>query len=239
MVSLQLYDQLLQFPLFLGMSRDDLSHIAGHTKFDFQKESARSVLYRADAACTHLCLLLSGSVSVETQSDDGSYTLVEQLTAPVILEPEAIFGYQQRYTHTFCAVTPVALLRIDRSEVVRLTEQFLIFRINLLNLLATRAQKLQHQPWRRSPQTLEQRIIRFVASRCVHPAGPKTLRILMTQLAVEVGDSRLDVSRALNRMQSQGLMTLYRGRIEIPQMERLLMEYEQQYARNNTVRVGG
>ena len=61
----------------------------------------------------------------------------------------------------------------------------------------------------------------------------------MTQLAVEVGDSRLDVSRALNHMQSQGLMALYRGRIEIPQMERLLMEYEQQYARNNTVRADG
>jgi hypothetical protein len=31
---LQLYDQLLQFPLFQGMSRDDLSQVAGHTKFD-------------------------------------------------------------------------------------------------------------------------------------------------------------------------------------------------------------
>ena len=45
----------------------------------------------------------------------------------------------------------------------------------------------------------------------------------MTQLAAEVGDSRLDVSRALNRLQRDGLLTLHRGRIEIPQMERLLM----------------
>ena len=45
----------------------------------------------------------------------------------------------------------------------------------------------------------------------------------MTQLAAEVGDSRLDVSRALNRLQDAGLLTLHRGRVEIPQMERLLM----------------
>ena len=65
MASLQLFDQLLQFPLFLGMSRDDLGRIAGHTKLDFQKESARTVIYSEGAACTHLCFLLSGTVSVD------------------------------------------------------------------------------------------------------------------------------------------------------------------------------
>jgi hypothetical protein len=118
----------------------------------------------------------------------------------------------------------VALLRLERSEVVRLSEEFLIFRINLLNLLSTHTQKLLHQPWRRYPETLEDRIVRFMAQRCIHPAGPKTLHILMTQLAAEVGDSRLDVSRALNRLQDAGLLTLHRGRIEVPQMERLIIK---------------
>ena len=44
----------------------------------------------------------------------------------------------------------------------------------------------------------------------------------MTQLAAEVGDSRLDVSRVLNQLQRDGLLHLYRGRIEVPQMERLI-----------------
>ena len=100
MATFQLFDQLLQFPLFLGMSRDDLSQIAGHTKLDFLKEPAHSVLYRSDTTCTHLCFLLSGTVTAETRSDDGSYSLTEQMSAPVILQPEALFGYQQRYTHT-------------------------------------------------------------------------------------------------------------------------------------------
>lgn len=219
---LQLFDQLLQFPLFLGMSRDDLNQIAAHTKFDFVKEETGSKLISVDDSCTGFCFLLTGQVSVETRSDDGSYLLTERLSAPVILQPEALFGYNQRYTHTFKALSPVALLRIDRSEVVRLTETFLIFRINLLNLLSTQVQKLLHQPWRRCPQTLDERIVRFIAQRCIHPAGPKTLYILMNQLAAEVGDSRLEVSRALNRLNSEGLVQLHRGRIEIPQMELLL-----------------
>jgi hypothetical protein len=45
----------------------------------------------------------------------------------------------------------------------------------------------------------------------------------MTQLAMEVGDSRLDVSNVLNAMQKDELIILHRGRIEIPSLERLLM----------------
>jgi hypothetical protein len=45
----------------------------------------------------------------------------------------------------------------------------------------------------------------------------------MKRLAEEVNDSRLDVSGVLNEMQQEGLIVLYRGRIEIPMLERLLM----------------
>ena len=65
--------------------------------------------------------------------------------------------------------------------------------------------------------------MRFFLDHCVYPAGPKQFRILMTQLAQEVGDSRLDVSNVLNAMQADGLLQLHRGRIEIPSLERLLM----------------
>jgi hypothetical protein len=53
------------------------------------------------------------------------------------------------------------------------------------------------------------------------PTGQKSFHILMTRLADEVGDSRLDVSRALNQMQYDGLVVLHRGRIEVPQIELL------------------
>lgn len=223
MPTLQLYDQLLQFPLFLGMSRDNLARVVGHTKFGFMKCRAGEVIVKADTPCGQLHFLLSGTLKVEISSDDHAYTVVEQLSAPFILQPEAIFGYHQRFTHTFTAMTESSLIILDKDEVLRLSEEFLVFRLNLLNIFATQAQKLLRQPWRRFPETLTERIIRFLAQHCIYPAGPKTFYILMTRLAEEVGDSRLDVSRALNKMQLDGLVKLHRGRIEVPQMERLLM----------------
>lgn len=220
---MQLYDQLLLFPLFQGMSRDDLAQVAGQTKFGFVKCSAGETVVSEDAPSTQLYFLLSGQLRVETRSDDHAYSVVEQLQAPSMLQPETIFGYNQRYTHTFAATADSSFITISKDEVLRLSDQFLVFRLNLLNLYATQSQKLLAQPWHRFPASLTERIVRFLSRRCLYPAGPKTFYILMTRLAAEVGDSRLDVSRALNQLQRDGLVILRRGRIEVPHMERLLM----------------
>ena len=223
MATLQLFDQLLQFPLFQGMSRDDLSQVAGHTKFDFVKLQAGRLLVKEYDACYHLFFLLNGALQVESRAHDHSYTVSEVASAPFMVQPEAIFGYNQRYTRSFTAQTDVNLVSIDKDEVVRLAEEFLVFRLNLLNVFATQTQKLERISWQRCPLTLRDRIIHFFTARVLRPAGSKTFYILMTTLANELNDSRLDISRALNQMQRDGLLTLHRGRIEIHQMERLLM----------------
>ncbi len=223
MATLQIFDKLLQFSLFQGMSRDDLELVAGHTRFGFVKVPQGKTVVKEGMACTHLFFLINGTVRVESCSDDHSYAVVEQMQAPYILQPEAIFGYQQRYTQTIVAQTDTNFITIEKEEVVRLSEDFLVFRLNLLNIFATQTQKLSRQPWRRYPQTLRERLVRFFVQHCVYPAGPKTFHILMNQLAGELNDSRLNVSKVLNQMQAKNLISLHRGRIEIPLLERLLM----------------
>ena len=175
------------------------------------------------AFSTHLYFLINGTLKIETYSDDSRYSVTEQMSSPYILQQESVFGYYQRYTHNFYALTDANFLTLDKEEVVRLSEDFLVFRLNLMNHLATQSQKLIQMQWRRSPQSLRERIVRFFFQHTLYPAGPKTFHILMERLAEEVNDSRLNVSRALNRMQEAGVLELHRGRIEIPQLERLLM----------------
>jgi CRP-like cAMP-binding protein len=223
MASLQIYEKLLQFPLFQGMSRDDLELVAGHTRFGFVKfQQGRAVAEEGDG-CTQLFFLISGVLRIESVAADKGYRVVEEMSAPYILQPEAIFGYSQRFTHTFIAQTDAHFITIDKEEVLRLSEDFLVFRLNLLNLYATQTQKLSRLSWRHLPQSLEDRVVRFFAQHCVYPAGPKTFYILMNRLADELNDSRLNVSRVLNALQDGKKLVLHRGRVEIPLLERLLM----------------
>ena len=157
----------------------------------------------------------------EWQTTEEATHTERSFEAPFILQPEALFGYYQTYTHAFRALTDCSFVTIEKSEVLRLCEEFLIFRLNLLNFYTTLGQKQLRRYWRNSPTPLTQRISRFLVERCMTPTGQKSFHILMTRLADEVGDSRLDVSRALNQMQYDGLVVLHRGRIEVPQIELL------------------
>lgn len=223
MAALQIYEKLLLFPLFQGMSRDDLDQVAGHTRFGFSKIDAGSTVVAEGDDCRQLFFMINGNLRVETMADDHGYMVVEQLEAPIILQPEVVFGYTQRYTHTYIAQTDANFIIVGKDEVLRLSEDFLVFRLNLLNMFATQTQKISRLLWQHVPESLEDRIVRFFAQHCLYPAGPKVFHILMNHLASELNDSRLDVSRALNALQRDGKIVLRRGRVEIPLMERLLM----------------
>ena len=219
---LQIYDQLLQFPLFQGMSRDDLEIVAGHTRFGFSKLPAGRLVVKRGEACQQLLFLINGAVCTLAYADDFSYSVEEIVSAPHIIQLEAIFGYHQHYTREFMTSTDTNFLTIDKEEVFRLTEDFLVFRLNMLNLIATMAQKQLHQLWRKHPLNLRERIIRFFIQHCAYPAGHKVFNILMERLANEMNDSRLSVSRVLNQLQREGLVELHRGKIVIPKLERLM-----------------
>ena len=220
---MEIYDQLLRFSLFQGMSHADLMEVVTHTKLGFMKLQQGKHLVKEGDSCTHLTFLTHGSLQCETLSDDGGCRVVETVKAPYIVQPDRLFGLSQRYSSTFRADSPCNFITIDKQEVLFLLETQLVFRLNMLNLTAADAQRLRHNAWRQAPKSLSERITRFFFARCIYPAGPKTFYILMKHLAEELNDSRLDISHALNAMQADGLLTLHRGRIEIPMLERLLM----------------
>lgn len=218
------YTSLLALPLFQGLGRRDLEEVVAHTKFEFSKSLPNECIVAESEICNQLRFIINGEVTVKTEADDHGYRIIEEITAPEIIQPERIFGLRQRYSHSVYAKTPCAIMSIDKNDVMNLSDKYTIFRINLMNYISTKAQKGEQELWRQPPTTLSMRITRFLEQRCIRPAGKKTIYIKMTRLADELNDSRLDISRALNEMEGQGLLELHRGRIEVPALEELILK---------------
>lgn len=222
MATLQLNEKLMRFALFKGMGHEELARLVTGTKLDFVKLPERSEALRAGDRTDSLLLLLDGRLQVTTSSADTQYSITEYVEPPSIIEPERLFGLHQASKRTFTASTPASLIAISKVEVARLCTEFMAFRLNMLNLIATKAQQFSDAIWSTTPASLSQCIARFVASRCISRHGTKVVTILMERLAAEVNDSRLDVSRALRAMQDEGIVQLARGKITIPDLDRLM-----------------
>lgn len=217
-----IYERLLELPLFQGMSMTDLTTAVGQTPFGFHKYDAGATIVDEGDECSQLLFLLNGEMEVSALADDHGYELIEQMHAPDIVQPECFFGLTQRHTRTFRAQTPCSFLALGKHEVNQLADIY-IFRLNLLNILSTQSQKQQRRIWHPAANNLQKRIVNFIEAHCLRPAGTKILKIKMTRLADELNDSRLEISRALNHMQANGLLELRRGIISIPAMEKLIM----------------
>ena len=218
---LQIYNKLLELPLFIGISNAELADIVGNTKFGFHKLSEGKILVKEDEKCEQLYFLVSGSLRVLSRADNHRYSIEEQLKAPAVIQPEHFFGLIQHHTKTFSAATACSLLSLDKTEVLRLMDESFIFRLNFLNTVSMQAQKGSHYPWRQQPTDIRDQFISFLRLRCMTQAGPKVLRIKMEELGHELHQSRLNVSHMLNAMEAESQLTISRGIITIPLLENL------------------
>ncbi len=218
---LEVYDKLLMVPLFTGMSVRELESIVGATRLLFRKVERGDLVAADGDPCGRLVILVEGRLCMMTQADDHALTVEEELSGGHVLQPECAFGLRQRFTRTYRALTACSLISIDKKETLRLTSDSLIFRLNLMNLISTTLQKENRKAWRRPPRSLEERVVRFLADRCFFPTGRKVFRVTMARLAQEFDEDRRTISQALNALQDRAVLTLHRGRIEVPALENL------------------
>lgn len=222
MPSIQLYDQLLQFSIFQGMSHNDLMTVVAHTRFDFVKIPKDGIMIHIGDNCNQLYFITSGTIRQTTYADSHRYHIEEYLQAPYLIQPERIYGLTQQYTVTITAMTNINCLSISKEEIRNLSDHLPVFRINLLNIYATLVQKSQRYTWQEPAENLSQRLVRFFIGHCSYPAGKKEIHIKMNCLAEEMNDSRLDISKALHDLCNNGLITLSRGVIHINALEKLI-----------------
>jgi len=220
MAATTIYERLLSLPLFMGMGQSELESVAGNTKFDFLKLPENHLVADAGAPCDRLYFLTGGRMKVSTLAADSSYQVTEDIHAPLVFEPERLFGIHQRYAHRYETLETCHLISLTKEEVMRLEDGYLVFRLNFLNLISARSQRSEERTWRPAPASLQDRILRFFSDHVVYPAGRKEFAIRMSTLAQEMGDSRLDVSHALHALQEDGQVELYRGRIVVPALEK-------------------
>ncbi len=222
MTNVKLHERLLELPLFQGMSRNDIKQVVTSTRFKHISYAEGKVIVSEGDICDRLLFLIDGIIDATGRADDNGYSITERLYAPGILQPERIFGLTQRFTRTFMAAGNCRFISLDKIDALALADSYEIFRLNLLNIVCTKSQRLTRYPWRIQPKDIRSKIVRFIEARSLRPAGEKTMTITMERLGLELGESRLNVSRELNAMDNEGAISLRRGRIHIAALERLI-----------------
>ena len=212
MTTSDLYLRVTALPLLQGISAEDILHMQERGALRIvSMEPEEGDIIQQGQHCRTLTMLMEGTLSCATNGED--WTLVEEIHAPAIIEEEALWSLSQTYNHTYCPKSEGHLLVIDRRHVMQTMLHSDIFRINLLTRMSTRLDRNYHNNQQPPPDSIAQKIERFVKDISCTTTWPKRMRIKMTTLAAIMGETRLQVSKALRQMEAKGQVSLAREQI--------------------------
>lgn len=219
----EFYYRLTSLPLFVGLTREDALDMAGQARFDFRKPKQGERIVAEAQECSELIFVIQGELRSSEPAPDGSYTIEEYFAAPTVLQPERLFGRRPRYTRNIYAESDdVQLLMVRKQDVRDILFNYMAFHLNYLNYVCSRQQLLLQRVWLPEPQSLRERFVRFVQMHSEQMAGRKRIITGMNELATQLNTTRLNTSHLLHELESEGLIILQRGNIEIPAAQTLI-----------------
>lgn len=217
-----MYDTLLSLPLFQGMSQTDFNSLLQKIRLDFIRHEDGDVIIEKGNRCGSLAFLINGTVESSRSGMDGNFTFSELIEAPFLIEPYSMFGRAGSYQRTYTAIGSCSFLMVDKQYIYTELGKYNICRMNLLNILSGRVQQLDSHIWSLDGMSLRERIIRFIKGLSDIQSGQKRLAIKMNDLATLMDATRLNVSRELNALEKDGIISLRRKEIFIPALENLI-----------------
>ncbi|MDR3118016.1 MAG: Crp/Fnr family transcriptional regulator [Mediterranea sp.] len=216
-----MFDTLLKLPLFQGLSQEDMTYILGQAKLSFIKYKTRELIVKSNTPCTELIFLLKGQIDAQTTPENQLFTYIETINAPYLIEPEALFGMNPHFKASYTAKAEMSVMKVDKMLVLKELLKYDIFRLNYVNSISNRAQSLYSRLWKTPASGTVRKIIHFFLIYAEKPEGEKTIIVKMEDLAKILDDTRLNISKALNDLQNQGLIELGRKVIHIPELGKL------------------
>lgn len=220
-----MFEQLLTLPLFRGVSITRISEIVGAKRFHFLQCTPGQKIITAGEPCTHIRMVISGSVTLTVSSKDGRLRVSQRLAAPDVLAPDFLFG---RYTDYPCDVTAyekTGILQITKSDYVDILHADRAFLFNYLNMLSRRAQMPLTGILAVTAGSLEQRIAFWIIALTQHNSTDIELEGRHRDLYAMFGVQRSVFIATLNEMQERGILEYTNRTIRIlsrPMLEGLL-----------------
>lgn len=203
----QLYDKLTAIPLFKGVSGEDLALITDRVHLRWVNVGIEQSIIQAQEPCNHLTILMEGEMLRTTHYDNNTYTVTEMVKGPYIIELEQLYGLTCKYRSNYRARTSCQLLIISKDDIRKTLMNLPVWRINLLNYLSAKYNKLldEHQ---HKPHNLKEEILHFGADK------PLSIHIRMVDMGRYLGAARKTISNVLHELESEKKVTLHPNLIE-------------------------
>lgn len=136
-----MYQQLMQLPLFQGVSAEKITELVEKLPFHFLKFRNGEQIFAPGDPCTHMRFIVSGKVRLDVSFANLRVTLSQTLETPHVIAADYLFGKETTYPFTAVASGPCGILQLRKSDYIKMLNSDKVFLFNILNYLSTGSQR--------------------------------------------------------------------------------------------------
>ena len=216
-----MYQQLMQLPLFQGVSTDKITALVEKLPFHFLKFRNGEQIFAAGDPCTHMRFIVSGRVRLETPCDHLRVSLFQTLSTPHVLAAEYLFGRETTYPYPAVAEGSCGLLQLRKSDYIKMLGTDKVFLFNILNYLSSGSQRSLDSILATRDGSIMERLAMLVDALTITGATDVMLRFKQRDLCALLGTQRTTLIASLDKLSDEDILDYDSNELHILDQQRL------------------
>jgi len=201
-----MYQQLMQLPLFQGVSTEKITALVEKLPFHFLKYRNGEQIIAAGDACTHVKFIVSGRVKLDTPFPRLRINLHQTVSNPHVLAPEYLFGRDTVYPYTAVSEGTCGILQLLKSDYIKMITTDKVFLFNILNYLSSGTQRNLAYPLSIKDGSVVERLAILVDMLTMTGATDISLRYKQRDLCILLGTQRTTLMSMLEKLSEQDIV---------------------------------
>ncbi len=216
-----MYQQLMQLPLFQGVSTDVITALVEKLPFHFLKFRNGEQIFAASDQCSHIRFIVSGRVRLETPCDHLRVSLLQTLETPHVLAAEYLFGRETTYPYSAFADGLCGILQLRKSDYIKMLAFDKVFLFNILNYLSSGSQRNTASILAIKDGSVVERLAMIVDALTVTGAADVAVRFKQKDLCVLLGTQRTTLIASLDKLADEDIVDYTSNELRVLDLSRL------------------
>ena len=201
-----MYQQLMQLPLFQGVSTEKITALVEKLPFHFLKYRNGEQIFAAGDPCTHIKFIVSGQVKLEQAFSHLRISFCQALTTPHVLAAEYLFGKETTYPFSAVANGPCGILQLRKSDYIKMVNTDKVFLFNILNYLSSGSQRSVSSLQSIKDGTVTERLAMMVDSLALPGACDVEFHYKQKDICVLLGTQRTTFIASLDKLSEMDII---------------------------------
>jgi len=201
-----MYQQLMQLPLFQGVSADKITALVEKLPFHFLKYRNGEQILNVGDPCTHIKFIVSGKVRVTTPFNHLRVSLSQTLSTPHVLAADYLFGRDTVYPFSAVSEGFCGILQLRKSDYIKMVISDKVFLFNILNYLSSGSQRNTTSTLDVTDGSVIERLAILIETLAQAGAADIMLQYKQKDLCTLLGTQRTTLISALEKLSDDDIV---------------------------------